>query len=164
MSRISLRMFSGVSAFLALSVSGHGSHAAAATASSTHAADEAAIRAASGTLAPAVEAKDLDKAVSLYVDDAVLFVPKAPAAVGRAAIRQAWQGLLAVPGVKLTIHITAVDVARSGDIAVERGTFQVVVADKEGKPSSETGQLVIVWKKQANGSWKIVADTNADDQ
>src|SRR5581483_6982210 len=44
----------------------------------TRAADEAAIRAATSTMDQSVEAKDLDRIVSLYQDDAVLFAPKAP--------------------------------------------------------------------------------------
>jgi len=130
----------------------------------TRAADEAAIRAATSTMDQSVEAKDLDKILSLYQDDAVLFVPKAPAMVGKAAIHDGWQGLLGAPGLKMTLTITGVDVARSGDVAVERGSFQVVTTDKDGKPNTETGQLVMAWKKQADGSWKVIADTNADDK
>ncbi len=130
----------------------------------TRAADETAIRAASDVWNQAAAAKDLDKSVSVYTDDAVLFAPKAPAAMGKDAIRKGWQGLLAAPGLQLTVTTTGVDVARSGDLAVERGTFSVVTTDKKGKPNTETGQLVVVWKKQADGSWKVVADTNADDK
>jgi len=130
----------------------------------TRAADETAIRAASDVWNQAAAAKDLDKSVSVYTDDAVLFAPKAPAAIGKDSIRKGWQGLLAAPGLKLTVTTSGVDVARSGDLAVERGTFSVVTTDKKGKPNTETGQLVVVWKKQADGSWKVVADTNADDK
>lgn len=130
----------------------------------TRAADETAIRAASDVWNQAAATKDLDKSVSVYTDDAVLFAPKAPAAVGKDNIRKAWQGLLAAPGLQLTVTATGIDVARSGELAVERGTYQVVTTDKKGKPSTETGQLVVVWKKQADGSWKVAADTNADDK
>ena len=76
----------------------------------------------------------------------------------------AWQGLLMVPGLKMTIKVGNIDVSRSGDLAVERGSFAVDTTDKDGKPNTETGQLVMVWKKQTDGSWKIMADTNADDK
>jgi ketosteroid isomerase-like protein len=47
---------------------------------------------------------------------------------------------------------------------MQRATFQIETTDKDGKPSTETGQGVVVWRKQSDGSWKIIADTNADDK
>ena len=140
------------------------SNPGAAAAPDTRAADEAAIRAATTAMEQRVSAKDLDKIVGDYEDGAVLFAPKAPASVGKAAIQGGWQGLLTVPGLKMTLKISEVNVAHSGDLAVERGSFAVDTTDKDGKANTETGQLVIVWRKQADGSWKIVADTNADDK
>jgi ketosteroid isomerase-like protein len=66
--------------------------------------------------------------------------------------------------VKMKFASTSVDVSRSGDLALQRATFQVETTDKDGKPATETGQAVVVWRKQADGSWKVVADTNADDK
>jgi ketosteroid isomerase-like protein len=57
-----------------------------------------------------------------------------------------------------------VDVARSGDVAEDRGSMQVTLTDKKGKSTTETGQYVLVWKKQADGSWKVAADTSANDK
>ena len=52
---------------------------------------------------------------------------------------------------------------RSGDIAYERGTFELTAKDKRGKPTTSKGKYVVVWKKQADGFWKAVADIwNAD--
>lgn len=135
-----------------------------AAAPDTRTADEATIRAATTGMEQSVSAKDLDKIVADYEDNAVLFAPKAPATVGKAAIHDAWQGLLMVPGLKMTLKVAAIDVSRSGDLAVERGSFAVDTTDKDGKPSTENGHLVMVWRKQADGSWKILADTNADDK
>lgn len=135
-----------------------------ATPPDTRAADEAAIRAKDGTFEQGVAAKDVDKILDLYEDGAVLFAPKAPATIGKAGIRTAFQGLLGAPGIKMSFKTTSVEVSHSGDLAVQRATFQVETTDKDGKPSTETGQGVVVWKKQSDGSWKIIADTNADDK
>ncbi|HEY6905143.1 MAG TPA: DUF4440 domain-containing protein, partial [Candidatus Acidoferrales bacterium] len=118
--------------------------AAPATPPDTRAADEAAIRAADADWGKAATAKDLDKVMSYYMDDAVLFAPKAPASVGKDSIRKGWQGLLSAPGLQMTITPSTVDVARSGDLAMERGSFSVVTMDKKGKPATDTGQFVIV--------------------
>jgi uncharacterized protein (TIGR02246 family) len=130
----------------------------------TRKAAEAAINAASDEFAKAGDAKDLDKVMTYYTDDAVLFVPSAPAAVGKDAVRKAWQGFLAGPSSKVEISGTIIDVAASGDLAFERGSFTITSTDAKGKTTSMTGKLVDVWKKQADGSWKMAADTNALDK
>ena len=130
----------------------------------TRKAAEAAIAAAGNALAQAAEAKDLDKCMSFYVDDPVLFVPGAPALVGKDAVRKAFQGFLGVQSLKLETSGVIIDVAASGDLAMERGSYSNTITDAKGKTTTETGKLVLVWKKQADGSWKIAADTNAGDK
>ncbi|HXX71076.1 MAG TPA: DUF4440 domain-containing protein [Candidatus Acidoferrum sp.] len=130
----------------------------------TRATDEAAIKAADQEWSKAATAKDLDKVMSYYAEDAVLFAPKAPAFVGKGNIRKAWQSLLATPGMQMTTTPSLIIVARSGELAVERGSFRVASTDKKGKPIEETGQFVLVWNKAPDGTWKVLADTNADDK
>jgi uncharacterized protein (TIGR02246 family) len=128
----------------------------------TRKADEQAITAAGNELAKAAEAKDLDRCMSFYVDDPVLFVPGEPAVVGKDAVRQAFQGFLGAQALKLETKGLIIDVAQSGDLAFERGSYANTITDAKGKTTTETGKLALVWKKQADGSW-IAADTNASD-
>jgi uncharacterized protein (TIGR02246 family) len=128
------------------------------------AADEAAIRAASVAWSQAATAKDLDKAVSFYSDDALQFPNKAPAAKGKENIRKNWAPMLAAPGPGLSWQTGSVEVARSGDIAFETGTYVFLSTDKKGKSSDEKGKFVVVWKKQSDGSWRVVVDTDNTDQ
>jgi len=130
----------------------------------TRKADEAAITAAGSALAQAAIAKDLDKCMSFYVDDPVLFIPGAPAMVGKDAVRKAFQGFLGAQKLQLETSGLIIDVAASGDLAMERGSYTNTITDAKGKTTTETGKLVLVWKKQADGSWKIAADTNASDK
>jgi ketosteroid isomerase-like protein len=71
---------------------------------------------------------------------------------------------MTVPGLKASTSGVIIDVAQSGDLAFERGSFTNTITDAKGKTTAESGKLVLVWKKLADGSWKIAADTNADDQ
>jgi uncharacterized protein (TIGR02246 family) len=130
----------------------------------TRAADEAAIRDKDGTYEQGVAANDVEKILAIYEDGAVLFPPKAPAAIGKGAIGEAFKALLMAPGLKITFKSTSVDVSRSGDLAMQRATYQVETTGKDGKPDTETGQAVMVWRKQSDGSWKVIADTNAPDK
>lgn len=131
--------------------------------SDTRAADEATIRSADADWANAAAAKDLDKCMSYYEDDAVLFSPGSPAVLGKDDIRNVIQRMLSAP-MQLNINVASVDVARSGDLAMDRGTVQAAVADKKGKTTTQTSEYVLVWKKQADGSWKIAADTSANEK
>jgi uncharacterized protein (TIGR02246 family) len=130
----------------------------------TRAADAATIQAADADWAKAAAAKDLDKMTAPYLDDAVLFSPGVPAVVGKDNLRKFFQQMVAAPNMQLSFSDVTVDVARSGDLAEDRGSFQATVTDKKGKATTQTGKYVLVWKKQADGSWKIAADTSASDK
>jgi len=56
-----------------------------------------------------------------------------------------------------------VEASRSGDFAYDIGTYQLTMNDPQGKPMSERGKYTVVWKKQADGSWKAVADMFSSD-
>ncbi len=129
----------------------------------TRTADEATIRTADADWAKAAAAKDLDKCMSYYEDDAVLFAPSSPAVMGKDNIRNVIQRMLAAP-MQLTINVASIDVAHSGDLAIDRGTVEAAVTDKKGKATTQTSEYVLVWKKQADGAWKIAADTSANEK
>ncbi|MGA8222354.1 MAG: SgcJ/EcaC family oxidoreductase [Candidatus Acidiferrales bacterium] len=124
----------------------------------TRKADEAAIRAASAEWSKAAQAKDLDKSVSYYADDAIYCVDKGALVKGKDNIRLAWKDIVGPNAPTLTFATTFVEVARSGDIAYEYGTYDLVTEVKKGKSTDEKGKYVTVWKKQPDGSWKVVAD------
>ena len=130
----------------------------------TRAADEAAIRANDADFAKDAAAKDADRCASLYMDDAVIFSPGVPAVVGKNNIHKFFEQMVAGPRLQFAFSNVTVDVARSGDLAEDRGTVQVTTTDKKGKPVTQTSEYVLVWKKQPDGSWKVAADTSATDK
>jgi uncharacterized protein (TIGR02246 family) len=130
----------------------------------TRASDEAAIRAASAAWSQASAAKDVDKTVAFYGDGAVVMSPKAPAVHGSENIRKGWAEGFATPGPGLSWRTTAVEVARSGDLAYENGTYDFVTTGKNGKTSDEKGKYLVIWKKQADGAWKVAVDMDNTDQ
>jgi uncharacterized protein (TIGR02246 family) len=130
----------------------------------SRAAAEAAIRAASEAWSQASAAKDVDQAVSFYTDDAVQMSPKAPAVRGKENIRKGWTAMLAMPGPGLSFQTASVEVARSGDLAYETGTYDFATTDKNGKAAEEKGKYLVIWKKQSDGSWKVSVDMDNTDQ
>jgi uncharacterized protein (TIGR02246 family) len=107
----------------------------------------------------AVAARNVEKVAEFYADDGQFLEPGAPVASGRDAITKAWNGLLTSPGfVSLTFSPTSINVAEAGDIAYEVGTYEISMKDAKGKPTAEKGKYVVIWKKQADGSWKVEVD------
>jgi uncharacterized protein (TIGR02246 family) len=127
------------------------------TPADTRAADEGAIRALDAQWSKTAAANDLEGTVSYYSDDASVLPPNAPVATGKQAIRAVWASLLG-PGVSVSWQVSKVEVSRSGDLAFAMGVYQVTMKDPQGKPVTDQGKLVEVWKKQADGKWKTAAD------
>lgn len=50
------------------------------------------------------------------------------------------------------------DMAASGDLGYTYGTYIFKSKDKDGQIVSHYGKYMSVWKKQKDGSWKVVAD------
>ncbi len=50
------------------------------------------------------------------------------------------------------------DMAASGDLGYTFGTYEFRSKDKDGKPTVEHGKYASVWKKQKDGTWKVVMD------
>jgi len=106
----------------------------------------------------AAGAKDLDKTVSYYSDDAIVMPPNASAATTKESIRKVWQDLIASPGLAIGWKATKVEVAKSGDIGFVSGTYELTMNDASGKPVSDHGKYLEIWEKQADGKWKCGAD------
>ena len=106
----------------------------------------------------AAGAKDIDKTVSYYAESAVVMPPNAPSAKTRETIRSAWKEMLTTPGAAISWKATKVEVAKSGDLAYVSGTYEEAMTDASGKSVKDHGKYVEVWKKQADGTWKVVAD------
>jgi ketosteroid isomerase-like protein len=102
--------------------------------------------------------KNVDKTVSYYAESAVVMPPNAAAATTKEAIRSAWKEMLTTPGAAISWKTTKVEVAKSADLAYVSGTYEETMTDASGKPVNDRGKYVEIFKKQADGTWKVVAD------
>ena len=118
---------------------------------------EQALRDLDAQWSAAAGAKDLDKTVSFYSDDAIVMPPNAPAATTKEAIRNVWKDLIA-SATSVSWKATRIEVAKSGDIAYLSGTYEVTLNDASGKLVNDRGKYLEVWEKQADGKWKCGAD------
>lgn len=111
----------------------------------------------------AAKAKDLDLYVSLYADDAVLLWPGVPMVTGRAAIRKFMQVFFSMPDSSLSFETAQVEMSRAGDFAYTCGTNKVTLVDPSGKKMKDSGKYLTVYRKQSDGTWKVVADMGNSD-
>jgi uncharacterized protein (TIGR02246 family) len=128
----------------------------------TRAADETAIRTAEAEMAKAVVALDPAKSASFYTDDVVGMAVDAPVVQGRENMQKYFERMMKDKP-ELSWKPVKVEVARSGDLAYSWGTGKVSVKDKRGKVAETGSKYVSVWRKQADGGWKMVVDTMIPD-
>lgn len=127
-------------------------------------ADEAAIKAQEVQWAADWKAKDAGKIAAHYDAAASALQPMTPAMVGSAAIATGLGEAVKDPALKVDFTNQSVTVAASGDLAYSRGKFTQTATDpKTKKPVSLHGAYVTVWRKQADGSWKAVADAASEE-
>lgn len=125
----------------------------------THDADVKAISDAESRWNQAYAAKDLDKIMTYYADDAVVMAPGSPATVGRDAIRGELKQMVADPPFSLTFTASKVEVAKSGELGYTMGSYKMTITDPAShKVINDHGTYVTTYRKGANGAWKAVAD------
>jgi ketosteroid isomerase-like protein len=102
--------------------------------------------------------------VAFYADDAVMLPPNAPTIADRNSIRQAWVDMLGPSTISISWKATKTEVAKSGELGYLYGTYQDAAQDpKGGPPIRDSGKIVEVWKKQADGNWKCIVDAYSSD-
>jgi uncharacterized protein (TIGR02246 family) len=126
----------------------------------TRQADVRAVRDVESAWVKDIGAKDVDKFVAYYADDATLLMPNAPALNGKEAIRAALQPMIADPKFSLTFQDTRAEASRGGDLVYTTGTYTMTSSAPKNPKSIRTdkGKYLTVFRKQPDGSWKAVAD------
>jgi ketosteroid isomerase-like protein len=127
------------------------------------AADSAAIQAADEQWSAAAARNDLAGTLAFYADNAVLLAPNAPIARDPKSIEETWAAMLG-PGTAISWKVTKAEAARSGELGYVYGTYSLSMRDpKGGPPVKDTGKMVEIWNKQADGKWKCAVDTFNSD-
>jgi ketosteroid isomerase-like protein len=104
--------------------------------------------------------KDTNKFMTYVAADAAMYPPGMPIATGSAKIREVMAGMMSGPGFSLTWAPAKADVSASGEVGYTAGTYEM---NTTAMPAPEKGKYVTIWKKQADGSWKVIEDIfNAD--
>jgi ketosteroid isomerase-like protein len=106
--------------------------------------------------------KGLDGWLSFFADDTADFVRGNPFTFTKEEMRKHLEKTFD-PADQLTWQPVKIDVASSGDLAYSLGNWQLKGKNPKGEEVTQTGKYITVWKKQKDGSWKVVADTGTVD-
>jgi uncharacterized protein (TIGR02246 family) len=108
--------------------------------------------------------KDADRMAAHFTDDGNFMIPNSPMMTGRDAIGKAMKEALADPNWSLDLQPVQVEVSRGGDLGYARGTYVLTATDPASKKvATEKGRVVIIFRKEADGSWQAVQDiSNAE--
>lgn len=99
---------------------------------------------------------DIDKLVSFYTDDAVIFPGNSDLIRGQQAIKKYWT---LPPGRTITHHkITSVEIRPLGEFAYDYGYYEVSGTNNGEAWGPNYGKYLIVWKKDKDGVWKMHLD------
>jgi len=120
--------------------------------------EKAAIRLADANWLAASQARDLERTLPFWSDDATILGPDAPPVAGKDAIRKYVAGAFATPGFSIIWTTEKIEVAQSGDLAYSTGTDRISMTGPDGKTISSDNRAVVIWKKQADGSWRCIVD------
>lgn len=119
-------------------------------------ADKGAIRQQVNRWLQLIATKDAAGIAQFYTEDGAVMPPNAPIAKGHASIQKAWASMMSTPGFDLTFAPEEIVLSSSGDMALDRGKYRLAVSPS-GKPQTDTGKYVVVWRK-VDGEWKAAAD------
>ncbi len=118
----------------------------------------AALQAADSAYTATITAMDPNAFAASYAADAKMYPPNDSARTGTAAITAFANQLFSAPGMSVTFHPLGAEVGAGGDMGYTVSHYVVSVTGPDGQPHTDQGHDFHVWRKQADGSWKIVQD------
>jgi ketosteroid isomerase-like protein len=97
-----------------------------------------------------------------FAEDGAMIRP-AGTITGQAAIREQMVKAFADTAFSLTWEPLRADVGAAGDLGYTIGRSEARFRNARGEVVVRTGRYLTVWKKQADGSWKVAQDIGVQD-
>lgn len=130
----------------------------------TRAADVQAVKDVEAAWVKDMATKDADKFASYFAEDGSGLYPGGATLNGKVAIKAAMTQYFADPNASWTSQDTRAVASKGGDMVYVQGTYSMTMTNpKTKKPMTDEGKYLTVFTKQADGSWKVSADTFNSD-
>lgn len=100
----------------------------------------------------------VERLMEVYAPDAVILPPGGPLIEGTATIRELFRQEFETFDTKIAFTTQRLEV--EGDLAYRRGTYVWRGTERgSGRVLETTNKFLEIWKRQADGSWRIAVDT-----
>ena len=109
-------------------------------------------------VAVAFGGRDVDRILSYWTDDAVVFPPGLPPLIGKAALREYVENSLRIPGFKISWQSTDVKFSPDLKLAYMFSENSVTMNGPDDKPVTTKGRAVTIWRREPNGEWRCAVD------
>lgn len=123
----------------------------------------ASLIAADEAFAAATAERGLEGWMAAFDSSAIQMEPDVRFTPGIGAIRAAMAPAFADTTFRLTWRPTMAFASAAGDLGYTLGVWQSRHYTADGKAAVATGKYVTIWRKQADGSWKVVFDGGNPD-
>ena len=120
----------------------------------------AAMRAADSAFAKATKERGVKGWVEYFADSGVQVTP-GHNYVGKAAIRELMSAELGDTAHLLAWHPTSAEASRDGDLGYTIGRWEW--GPRSGGAPERRGSYVTIWRRQRDGTWKVVLDVGNSD-
>jgi uncharacterized protein (TIGR02246 family) len=94
---------------------------------------------------------------AIFTDDGVMLSQGGKVFKGRQQILERQKAAMQSVTPPVKVSVITVKVWLDGDTAYETGKYKYEYTEK-GKPTTEEGRYVTMWKRQGDGSWKLIMD------
>jgi len=108
----------------------------------------------------AAENRDLES-FAAFIDEDARFAGRTVVRRGPLEITAAWSVFFEDGGPTIKWRPQFVEVLEDGDLALTRGPYRMIDKDADGSEIERWGTFNSVWRKHADGSWRVVFDAGS---
>jgi ketosteroid isomerase-like protein len=122
-----------------------------------------ALRAADAAWLKAYQSKDAEAATAFYDKQGAMLAPNRPLLTGEKHIAEFIAKAFQLRDYEIDWQANKAEVAQSGELGYTSGTYEMRYRPSRGKLFLDKGKYLMVWKKQPDGSWKVLFDVSNSD-
>jgi ketosteroid isomerase-like protein len=108
--------------------------------------------------AKATAERGVDGWLEYFAEDGAMLPAGQTIIRGHQAIRDLMSPQFEAEGFELHWEPTEADIAASSDLGYTIGRYERTITDPDGTRKTTVGKYVSIWKRQEDGSWKVVVD------